>query len=235
MKPPLEWLSATGLAFVVLMPPAMADQGWPHCWRDIDCPGFYLNVTTVRGDARLSVSRSCTGAWRHVWHRPDTSETIRQWVDADAATARGSLCIPLHPLVDEIRVSSIGGHCGETEFPEIASANVPGDGAVLARGRGGAASVTFEGCHASIAPPTGEDSVSYGGIALDFADGYMFGDSYADGHFYGVYDGFGASRVQPFGSSVAAISQFNTYHYRIEILVNGQESWTWGYNEDTDK
>ena len=235
MQPPLKWAAGAALASLITAPPASANEGWPYCWRDDDCPGFYLTVTTVRGDARLSVSRSCAGGWRHVWHKRDARETIRQWLDADAATARGSLCIPLHPQVDEIRVSSIGGHCGETDFPEIASANMPGDGAVHARGYGSAASATFEGCHARIGPDAGEGGVAYGGIALDFADGYVFGDSYADGHFYGVYDGFGRGRVRPFGASVAAISQFNTYHYRVEILANGRESWTWGDNEENDK
>ena len=235
MKPPLEWAGAGALAFLIAAASAMADEGWPSCWRDDDCYGFFLNVTTVRGDARLSVSRVCTGAWRHVWHKKDARETIRQWLDEAAATARGSLCIPLHPQVDEIHVAPTGGHCGETDFPETAAANRPGNGAVLRRGYGGVASASFEGCHARIGPSPDEIAVAYGGVALDFADGYVFGDSYADGHFYGVYDGFGRGRVRPFGASVAAISEFNTYHYRVEILANGRENWTWGDNEDNDK
>jgi len=36
---------------------------------------------------------------------------------------------------------------------------------------------------------------AFGGIALRFADGHGFGDSYAEGHFYGVNDGFGSRAV----------------------------------------
>ena len=42
-------------------------------------------------------------------------------------------------------------------------------------------------------------------------------------------------RVRPCGASVVAISQFNTYHYRVEILANGRESSTWGDHEENDK
>ncbi|MDJ0683729.1 MAG: hypothetical protein QNJ84_03440 [Alphaproteobacteria bacterium] len=234
MKSSFEWAGVTTLAFLIAASPAMSQEGWPRCGREDDCPSFYLSVTTKRGDARLSVSRDCAGAWRHVWRKRDARETIRQWLDHSAAGAAGTLCIPLHPDVDEIRVSSIGGHCGETDFPEIASANAPGAGAVLARGYGRAASARFEGCHARIGPDAGEGGVAYGGVALDFADGYVFGDSYADGYFYGVYDGFGRGRVRPFGVAVAAISQFNTYHYRVEILMNGRNRWTWGDKEGDD-
>jgi len=235
MKPPLEMVGAVALAVVLAAPPAMAEESWPHCWRDDDCPGFFLTVMTARGDARLSVSRSCSGAWKHIWNKRDAREIIRQWLDDEAATARGSLCIPLHPDVDEIRIASIGGHCGEIDFPEIAAANRPGDGAVLQRGYGGIASATFEGCHARIGLSPNVSEVAYGGVALDFNDGYVFGDTYADGHFYGVYDGFGTGRVRPFGASVSAISEFNTYHYRVEILANGRESWTWGDDEENGK
>ena len=61
---------------------------------------------------------------------------------------------------------------------------------------------------------------------MDFVDGYSFGDSYAKGYFYGVYDAFQDGHVSPFGASVYDISQFNTYHYRIQILANGQGNWT---------
>ena len=70
--------------------------------------------------------------------------------------------------------------------------------------------------------------MTYGGIVLDFADGYGFGDSYAIGFFYGVYDGFRSDGVRPFGASVYALSEFNTYHYRVEILANGRGDWRWG-------
>ena len=78
-----------------------------------DCSGFFLNVTTSQGDAKVSVGRVCEGRWRHVWGRSDARNTIQQWLEGDSAGANGSLCIPLHPDVDEIRVTSIGGHCGE--------------------------------------------------------------------------------------------------------------------------
>ena len=88
-------------------------------------------------------------------------------------------------------------------------------------------SATLPGCHARIGnEEIGE--VAYGGVVLNFADGFSFGDSYATGYFYGVYDGFGKGRVRPFGATVYAISEFNTYHYRIEISANGQAGWMWG-------
>ena len=76
MKPPLEMVGAVALAVVLATPPAMAEESWPHCWRDDDCPGFFLTVMTVRGDARLSVSRSCSGAWQHIWNKRDARETM---------------------------------------------------------------------------------------------------------------------------------------------------------------
>ncbi|MBK1669803.1 hypothetical protein CKO28_17335 [Rhodovibrio sodomensis] len=231
MRPPLSCIGAAALAGLLGAPAAFAQDGWPRCWRADDCPAVFLSVTTVRGDARLAVSRACAGDWWHVWGRADARETIRQWLDDRAATGQGSLCIPLHPQVDEIRVTPTGGHCGETEWPEIARANRPGPGAVLRRGYGGAATATVTGCHARIGnAELGE--LRYGGVALDFADGYVFGDSYADGYFYGVYDGFGRGRVRPFGATVAAISEFNTYHYRVEIRANGSAAWTWNPQED---
>ena len=234
MKRPLEMAGAMALACLITAQVAAAEDGWPRCSRDDDCPGLYLNVVTRQGDARLTVDGSCAAAWRHVWRERDARQTIVQWLDAEAARASGSLCIPLHPDADEIRVASTGGHCGEQAAPEIAFASQPGGDVVLRRSYGGPASVTLPGCHARIGnAEIGE--VTYGGVALDFADGYGFGDSYAAGYFYGVYDGLGQSRVRPFDASVYAISEFNTYHYRVEILARGRNDWTWGNTEDNGR
>ncbi|WP_422022269.1 hypothetical protein [Pyruvatibacter mobilis] len=233
MRRPFE--AAAILALVGLIAAPAAAEGWPRCWRDDDCPGFFLNVTTSQGDAKVSVGRACEGQWRHVWGQSDARDTIRQWLEGEAAGANGSLCIPLHPDVDEIRVTSTGGHCGESGFPDIAWANEPGADVVLRRGHGAAASATLVGCHARIGPSLDSGAVAYGGIALRFSDGYVFGDSYAETYFYGVYDGFGLSSVKPFGATVAAISEFNTYHYRVEILANGRDGWRWGDQEENDR
>lgn len=232
MRRPRETATTMIVAGLIALPaPAMSAAGWPSCWRDDGCPSLYLNVFTSQGDATLSVDRSCAASWRHVWGQRDTRQTIVQWLDADAARASGALCIPLHPDTDEIRIVSTGGHCGEQAAPEIASASQPGGDVLLRRSYGGAASVTLPGCHARIGNAE-IDEVAYGGVALDFADGYGFGDSYAAGYFYGVYDGFGQGRVRPFDAAVYAISEFNTYHYRVEILARGRADWTWGNTED---
>ncbi len=205
----------------------LINQGWPQCWRDDECSGFFLNVVTRQGNAVVSVGPACTGDWQHIWRRPDAHGMIRQWLDKKATTASGSLCIPLHPQVDEIRISSTGGNCGFEGDEVFTTASKPGNDVVLKRTYGGASSAVLPGCHARIGnKEIGE--VTYGGIALDFADGFSFGDSYATGYFYGVYDGFGTGRVKPFWATVYAISEFNTYHYRIEILANGQSGWQWG-------
>lgn len=235
MKRPLEAAVIAAFIGLIAAPAAFAAEGWPRCWRDDDCSGFFLNVTTSQGNAKVSVGRACEGQWRHVWGRSDARNTIQQWLEGDAAGASGSLCIPLHPDVDEIRVTSTGGHCGEDGFPDIAWANEPGADAVLRRGYGAAASATLEGCHARIGPSLDSGAVAYGGIALRFADSYVFGDSYAETYFYGVYDGFGPSSVKPFGAAVAAISEFNTYHYRVDILANGWDGWRWGDQEENDR
>ncbi len=226
MKRPFEMAGALALACLISAQTAVAEEGWPRCSREDNCPDTYLNVVTRQGDARLLIGPSCAGAWRHIWGKRDAHQTIMQWLDASAVTASGSLCIPLHPDVNEIRIASTGGHCGEVSAPEISSASKPGGGAVLRRSFGGAAAVALPGCHARIGnAQIGE--IAYGGIALDFSDGYGFGDSYAKSHFYGVYDGFDQGRVRPLGASVYAISEFNTYHYRVEILARGQDGWTW--------
>jgi len=231
MKRQLELAGALALVCLVTAQAAVAEEGWPRCSRDDNCPDTYLNVVTRQGDATISVGKTCAGQWRHVWGKPDAHQTIMQWLDANAATAGGSLCIPLHPLVDEIRIASTGGHCGEAAALEIAFASKPGGDAVLRRSFGGATSATLPGCHARIGT-TEIGEIAYGGIALDFSDSYGFGDSYAKSHFYGVYDGFGAGHVQPLGASVYAISEFNTYHYRVEILAHGWDGWRWGNTED---
>jgi len=234
MKRPLKTAGAMVLALTFAVPaPAISNEGWPQCYQNRDdyCPGFYLNVVTRQGDAIVSVGRSCAGVWRHIWRAPDARGTISQWLDANAAAASGSLCIPLHPDVDEIRITSTGGNCGFEGDDTITFASKPGDDVVLRRSYGASFSATLPGCHARIGNmEIGE--VAYGGVALDFSDGFGFGDSYAAGYFYGVYDGFGTGRVRPFQATVYAISEFNTYHYRVEILANGRDGWTWGNMED---
>ncbi len=234
MKRRPDMAGALAFACLVTAQAAIAGEGWPRCSRGDECPDAYLNVVTRQGDARLSIGPSCTGAWRHVWGERDARQTIRQWLNGDAASASGSLCIPLPPQVDEIRITPTGGHCGEQGGTVFIFASRPGANVVLRRSYGGASSVTLPGCHARIGnAEIGE--VAYGGVALDFSDGYSFGDSYAAGYFYGVYDGFGQGRVRPFGATVYAISEFNTYHYRVEILAHGQDGWTWGNTEDNGR
>lgn len=222
----ISGLMAAGLllaVFATVDSAAAADTTWPRCQprRDDDgCPGIYLNVVIAQGYAAFAVTRRCRGYWRHRWGRSDARQTIRQWLDGSAAGATGSLCIPLGDRVTEIRVSPLGGHCGY------------GDGQVSASGaagvlrRGGPGVLTLSGCHARI----GE--AGFGGIALSFADGYGFGDAYASGYFYGVYDGFGRRRVGPTRASVWRISEFNTFHYRVDILAGGRAGWGWDDDDD---
>lgn len=233
MKHRLEAAVLSALALLAVGPAAAAKEGWPRCGRDDECPGFYLSVVTLQGDARLSVGRTCSGDWRHVWGRRDARETIQQWLHDAADEGRGRLCIPLHPDVDEVRVTSTGGDCGYGRGDVSATASQPGRGTVLRRSAGGA-SALLPGCHATIGnEATG--IVAYGGVAVDFADGHTFGDSYARDYFYGVYDGHTSGRVRPFGAGVAAISQFNTYRYRVEIMARGRDDWTWGNPEENGK
>lgn len=209
--------------------PAKANVQWPQCWRE-DCPGAFLNIKTRQGDALVTVSASCAPGWRHLWRIADPRATIRQWLNADAANGEGLLCIPLHPDVDEIRITSEGGHCGYDDDDVPGRNSEPGRSAVLRRAFGGSASAVLPGCHAILGDrKLGE--VGFGGIALNFADGYGFGDSYATDIFYGVYDGFTRGGIEPFGAAFAAIGEFNTYHYRIDILARGQSSWSWGHQE----
>ena len=222
------------LALLMAVRPALAEGEGRDCGGFGPCDETFLNVVTYHGNANFSVGKSCAGSWRHVWQRSDARQTIRQWLGDAAGSGSGSLCIPLHPDVSEIRVSSTGGHCGFGEDDLLTVANAPGNGGILRLGFGGGSSIDLAGCHAGI----GNDElgrVTYGGIVLNFADGYGFGDSYATGFFYGVYDGFRSGGVQPFGATVYALSEFNTYHYRIDILVNGQGDWRWGEDRGSDR
>jgi hypothetical protein len=205
----------------------LAEAGsWPACraGRNEDtCPVLYLNIATRGGDAGLSVDRSCLATWRHEWGRPDAHQTIRQWLDEDAASGAGGVCIPLAPEVGEIVVASLGGHCGY----EGSEANAPGPGGRL--WRGGPPTLTLSGCHARIA------AQGFGGIALRFADSYGVGDSYASGYFYGVYDGFGAAVVGGTEASVFHIADFNSFHYGIDILAGGSSGWRQAFPEENDR
>lgn len=205
---------------LVLFP--MPGHAWPRCHDEDDACTGYLTIVTDQGTARLSVERSCRGGWRHQWGRADARRTIRQWLNADADRGRGRLCIPLAGPVDEIRIASLGGHCGY----EGGEANTPGPGAALRRGGAASAEIALTGCHARVGDQR------FGGIALDFADGYGFGDAYAAGYFYGVYDGFGRRGVGLTGASVWRISEFNTFHYRIEIFARGRPDWGRGDDDD---
>lgn len=230
MRLPLS-LAAT-LAALMSTP---ADARWPYCigGEADDCRPVYLNVVTRQGNARLSVDNHCRADWRHVWGQNDARGAIRQWLGDNAANGSGWLCVELGPEVDKVRIISTGGHCGETAtVPDMATASEPGPDMILRRSYAGARVATLRGCHATIG--TGENEVAYGGIALNFADGFGFGDSYARGHFYGVYDGFGMGRVRPFGATVRAISDFNTFHYRVEVLADGRALRA-RLSEDTDR
>jgi len=199
---------------------------WLECQarRDEDtCPVLYLNGGTHGGDAVLSVDPTCTGGWRHEWGRADAHQAIRQWLDAKAEHGAGAVCIPLGREVDEIVVTPLGGRCGY----EDSEANAPGTGGRLRRG--GANRLTLTGCHAHIG------TQNFGGIALRFADSYGFGDSYAEGYFYGIYDGFGRAAVGGTGASVFQIAEFNTFHYRIQILAGGSPGWRQPFPEENDR
>ncbi len=209
------------LAAGLVLAPAPG-HAWPRCHDEEDGCISYLNVVTHQGDARLSVERSCRGGLRHQWGRADARQTIQQWLDAAAARGRGRLCVQLHDRVNEIRVRALGGHCGY----EDGEVHVPGPGSILRRGGAASAEIALNGCHARVGDQR------FGGIALDFADGYGFGDAYAAGYFYGVYDGFGRRGVGSIGASVWQISQYNTFHYRIEILARGRLDWGRGDDDD---
>lgn len=198
--------------------PAAAD--WAGCPSgDLGaCRPVFLNVITRQGDARLSVDNHCRGGGRHVWGRNDARLSVQQWLDDDAARGAGRLCVQLDPRVDEVRIISSGGDCGVP--PDTATASHPGPDMILRRSYGGARVATLRGCHATVG--TGDAEIAFGGIALDFADGYGFGDAYARDQFYSVFDGFGRGRVRPLGATVRAISGSNTFHYRIEVWANGR-------------
>jgi len=206
------------LAAAVLVAVAGAGEArmtWPHCHRgpDDDCPPAWLEVTLRHGEARLAVQPACHADWRHAWGIADARQTIRQWTGAAWSGGTGRLCIPLAPEVDEIVAVPLGGHCGY----EGMARNAPGPGATLRRG--GHAIMTLRGCHAAV------QDLRFGGVALRFADSYGFGDAYAAGHFYGVYDGFGRQVVAPTDAAVFRIADFNTFHYRIDIRAGGSTRW----------
>ena len=209
-----------GIGVVLFGLPVQADW-WPRCHHDDGCSELYLNVVTERGQARLRVSETCGAGWHHSWGRADARRTIRQWLNDDSRHGSGHLCIRLASEVDEIRVTALGGHCG---YPD-GTANRPGPNITLRRGAGNSAVTELTGCHARIG------AIAFGGVALDFADGYGFGDAYAEGYFYGVYDGWRRDAVRPLGASVWDISQFNTFHYRVEILAGGSGSWRADFQE----
>lgn len=220
----LSVLTLAGIAAAMLVSAGEARAGsWPDCkprGEDDNCPRYYLNITLRQGEARFSVDTQCRGTWKHAWRRSDARRSIRQWIGDRAALGTGSLCIPLAERVDRIRIIPAGGNCGYSEGEK----NEPDGKAAL--NRGGVSQATLSGCHAGIGGQT------FGGIALDFADGYGFGDSYATGQFYGVYDGFRRGGVAPFGTPLQEISRHNTYHYRVAILANGRTGWRADFMED---
>lgn len=201
-------------------PPAIVSAEGQDCERASKCHQLFLNVMIRQGDAQLAIANSCTGDWRHVRRNRDVHQTIRQWHDDAVAKVGRSLCIPLPPEISGIRVTSTGGHCGFYDEELITFANEPRAGGTLKPRHGGGSSLKLEGCHAGTS--NGEfGTFAYGGIALDFSDGYGFGDFYATGEFYGVYDRHETSVATPLGAAIHAISKLNSYHYRVEILNGG--------------
>ena len=220
---PTRTLFGLSLLLVVLGGPYPAAAEWPSCRssRDDDrCRDHYLNAVTRQGDVELSVGRSCLTTWRHHWGRRDARRTVRQWLNSAAARATGGVCIPIDAAVREIRVTSVGGHCGYDG--ETANTPVPD----VSLKRGGEARATLVGCHARIS------DTAFGGVALRFADSYGIGDSYVTDHFYAVYDAFGRDTVAPFGATVFAVSQYNTFHYRVEVLARGNAAWSGDHDDD---
>jgi hypothetical protein len=219
------------LACLLTIQPAHALDGWPYCSDADICVPKYLNVGDAAGQ-RSAVDRpklfwwlgTCLGCSGRAPHAATVDERR-------LAVGRGMFCVALHPDVDQVRVTSQGGHCGEPGLPELVSASRPGPDIILRSSVSLQATPFSLGCQRH--DRTGDEKeVAYGGVALNFADGYGFGDSYAAGLFYGVYDGFGLGRVRPFQATVAAISEFNTYHYRVEVLADGRADWTWPVRDD---
>ncbi|GAB5377773.1 MAG: hypothetical protein AcusKO_42350 [Acuticoccus sp.] len=108
---------------------------------------------------------------------------VMQWLNDRADRGYGSLCVVLRPDVTEIRIISSGGHCGEEATSALASANRPGPDVILRRSYPSAA--TAFPARLPRHHRQRRDTVEYGGIALNFSDGFGFGDSYAAGLFYG--------------------------------------------------
>lgn len=204
------------VALAVYVSTTLASAEWPHCFSGGEhdrCPDYYLNAVTDHGNVELTVGTQCLTAWRHEWERRDARRTIVQWLDSVADRASGGVCVPLDYRVTEIQASSLGGHCGH----QYGEANQPGADVVLRQG--GVHRAILVGCHATLA------DTRFGGIALRFADTYGIGDSYLKQYFYGVYDGFGQETVAPFGATVFALAEHDTYHYRIEILAGRDTPW----------
>ena len=192
-------------------------EPWPQCFgADGDsCPPIHLNVVTAAGNATVSVDPECRGDRVHLWGDDDARADIRQWLDGAWERGRGALCIPLTDAVDEIRITPLASHCS---FEGVAVGPV-GAGGVLERRR--SRPLVLAGCHAQL------DTMRFGGVALVFSDGFGFGDAYAEGFFYGVYDGFGPRIVAGTDAAVFRLSDFNTQRYRVEILAAGSKRWTY--------
>lgn len=207
---------------IVLVVSGASAEPWPACSSSetVTCPPIHLNIVTSGGDARLSIDAECRGEWTHLWRVDDARAEIRQWLDGAWERGRGSLCIPITEAVDEIRVTPLDGHCS---FEGI-DIGAPAAGGVLLRSRSRVLSLT--GCHARVG------DMRFGGVALVFADGYGFGDAYAAGFFYGVYDGFGPRVIAGTEASVFRLSDFNTHRYRVEILSSRSPAWSYPFKGD---
>lgn len=174
---------------------------------------LYLQVVTQHGRAEFRLLRACSSGRVHRWGRNDASDGIRQWLNKRAETAANRICVRLDERVGEVRITPLGGHCGD----EFGIAAAPDDGAVLRRSQASTASVS--GCHAALA------ETRFGGIALRFADGFGVGDSYVAGIFYGAYDAFGKGRLAPVGAALFRIADLNTHHFRIDIRDRRGRTW----------
>ncbi len=219
------------LALMTTIQSAPADGDDDGCGWLGNCGQSFLNVATAQGAATVSVGPSCAGDWHHNRANGDARQTVCQWLNGQADKGRGSLGVPPHPRVSEVRITSTGGHCGfdADDLPALAVAS--GSDRMLRFGFGNDGSVDLSGCHAGI----GNDDIgrmTHGGILVEFADGYAFGDSFASSHSYGVYGGSQNRSVLPFTATVYALSEFNTDHYRIDTLAEDRGNWRWGYDNE---
>lgn len=184
---------------------------------------LYLQVVTQQGRADFRLLSTCPRGRVHRWGRSDATGRIRQWLDGAAQRAAYRLCLRLDGRVREVRITPLGGHCGEA-FGRV---EPPDEGAVLRRPRVITARVS--GCHATLA------DTRFGGIALRFADGFGVGDSYVAGVFYGAYDAFGRGRLAPVGVALFRIADFNTHHFRVEIRDRRGRPWRPGTTHEPDR